>query len=136
MKQLITTHRYLLIGIVFLAVTLACRAVLGPGSSSKDESSENVGGNTVNVIVKDFSFSLNTTQAEAGTITFAVKNDGSMRHDFAIRGNGVEKKTTKIRSGESATLVVDLEPGSYTYICTISGHDKLGMSGTFTVTSN
>jgi uncharacterized cupredoxin-like copper-binding protein len=91
---------------------------------------------TVNVIVKDFSISLDPPQTEAGTITLVVANDGSVQHDFAIRSNGMEQKTPMIEAGETASLTVDLEPGTYTYICTIPGHEQLGMIGTFTVTSN
>jgi uncharacterized cupredoxin-like copper-binding protein len=65
-----------------------------------------------------------------------VQNNGSTQHDFAIRGNGVVKKTATIKPGETARLTVDVEPGNYTYICTIPGHEQLGMNGTFTVTSN
>jgi uncharacterized cupredoxin-like copper-binding protein len=65
-----------------------------------------------------------------------VQNNGSTQHDFAIRGNGVEQKTPTIKPGEIARLTVDLEPGAYTYVCTIPGHEQLGMNGTFTVTSN
>ena len=59
-----------------------------------------------------------------------------MNHDFAIRSNGVSEKTRRIKPGESATLTVELEPGTYTYICTTSGHEQLGMRGTITVTSS
>jgi plastocyanin len=116
-----------LLGFAILAVLLAA---CSSGSRVK------VSGNstTINVAVEDFSFSLDASQAEAGTITFAVQNNGSMHHDFAIRGNGVEEKTPMINSGGSATLTVDLEPGTYTYVCTVPGHEQLGMSGTFTVT--
>jgi plastocyanin len=118
-----------LLGIAILAVLLAA---CSGGSQNSGEGSGN--STTINVEAIDFSFSLDASQAEAGTITFVVQNNGSMHHDFAIRGNGMEEKTPTIDSGGSATLTVDLEPGTYTYVCTIPGHEQLGMSGTFTVT--
>jgi uncharacterized cupredoxin-like copper-binding protein len=111
-----------------LAVLLAaCSAVPRKGQRKQHHDQRGGGG---------FLVSLDASQAEAGTITFVVQNNSSMPHDFALEGNGVEQKTPMINSGESATLTVDLEPGTYTYVCTIPGHEQLGMSGTFTVTSN
>jgi plastocyanin len=127
---------YLIFGIVFLAVSLACRLSLLPEDSPRNGSREIEVSTTIHVVVEDFSFSLDASQAPAGTVAFAVINNGSMRHDFAISGNGIEKKTSIIRSGGRDTLVVDLDPGTYTYFCTVKGHDKLGMSGIFTVISN
>lgn len=120
-----------LLGIAFLAVLLAACSGSSPegGESSRDSGA-------INVEAKDFSFSLESSRAKAGTITFVVQNNGFMPHDLAIRGDGVEQKTPMIGPGESATLTAELEPGTYTYGCTIPGHEQLGMSGTFTVTSN
>lgn len=126
------TPRWLsLLGIAALAVLLVACSGGSPTGSEGDGS-----GSTVNVILKDFSVSLDTSQTAAGIVTFEVKNDGSVQHDFAIRGNGVEQNTPVIKPGEKATLMVDLEPGIYTHVCTIPGHEQLGMIGTFTVTSH
>ena len=38
-----------------------------------------------------------------------------------------------IGGGQSKDLTVTLAAGSYTYICTLNGHDQLGMKGTLTV---
>jgi uncharacterized cupredoxin-like copper-binding protein len=56
-----------------------------------------------------------------------------MQHDFAIQANGIEQKSAMLNSGQSTTLSVTLEPGTYTYRCTVPGHEILGMKGTFTV---
>lgn len=142
MKNL-NTRWFFILGIMLLAVSLACSVSLSLTDNSKkdarvNESSANVkeDSSTINVVAKDFSFSLDNSQAQSGAITFVVENDGSMNHDFAIHGNGVDEKTPPIRAGESATLTVQLEPGTYTYICTIPGHEQLGMRGTFTAVSN
>ena len=90
-------------------------------------------GPSVNVAARDFAFSLDTAEIKAGTVTFVVKNNGSMPHDFEIRGDGVTQKTEMLDPGETASLTVDLQPGTYTYVCTVGGHNFLGMKGTFTV---
>jgi uncharacterized cupredoxin-like copper-binding protein len=120
---------------VLLAVTSACSASGSLGDRAQAGSEGNAASNTVTVVTEDFSLLLDA-QAGPGETTFVVKNEGSMPHDFAIRGNGVDEKTPMIAPGESAELTVELEPGMYTYVCTLPGHEQLGMSGTFTVTSN
>lgn len=119
--------------IAIVAVTLACRGGLSSRESKSEDIVQNGSGSIIQVSAREFSFSLPTTDVKAGTITFVVQNDGTMEHDFAIRGNGLEQKTSKIRPGESASLTVVLEPGTYTYLCTIPGHEQAGMVGTFTV---
>ena len=53
----------------------------------------------------------------AGEITFAVKNDADEKRDFQIAGNGIRESLGKIKPGETSTLTVKLEPGSYTASC-------------------
>jgi uncharacterized cupredoxin-like copper-binding protein len=91
------------------------------------------GDTTVNVVAQDFSFTLDAAQVNAGTITFVVQNKGSMPHDFAIEGNGVDQKTAMIQPGQSGSLTVNLQPGIYIYVCTVPGHAILGMRGELTV---
>lgn len=129
------TRRFYLLAITLLALTLACRAA----APRRDNRPNHAGGNedraTINVVAKDFSLALDASEVEAGSLTFVVQNDGSIHHDFAIRGNGVEHKTSMIEPGGSEGLAVELEPGAYTYFCTIPGHEDAGMSGTITVSS-
>jgi uncharacterized cupredoxin-like copper-binding protein len=66
-------------------------------------------------------------------VTFVVKNQGQVPHDFHIQGNGVDHTTPLIMPAESTTFTIHLEPGTYDYKCNIPGHDMLGMEGSFTV---
>jgi plastocyanin len=88
----------------------------------------------VNVVVTDFAYTLDVAEASAGMITFLVEHNGGMPHDFAIEGNRGQQKTAMIEPGQTASLTVDLKPGTYTYLCTVPGHVLLGMKGTFRVT--
>jgi uncharacterized cupredoxin-like copper-binding protein len=136
MKRNTYTRRQVLLGAILF--TLVLTACLGSGQPRNHESHSQANGNDaiVNVTTQEMSISLDQSQLKAGTITFVVQNNGFMAHDFAIRGNGVDRKTPVLNSGESATLTVDLKPGTYTYICTMPGHEQGGMTGTFTVSEN
>jgi len=88
---------------------------------------------TIAVELKDFAIALNTSTAPAGMVMFTVKNMGPSPHNFNVRVNGEEKGVATLDPGTTATLTLDLPPGTYTYRCDIPGHDLLGMKGTLTV---
>jgi len=81
----------------------------------------------------EFKIALPSTTIGAGSYRFDVKNDGKIEHDFVIKGNGVDEKTPTIGAGESATLDVDLKPGTYDVYCSIPGHKQAGMDLKLTV---
>jgi plastocyanin len=61
--------------------------------------------------------------------TITVKNVGSVSHTFTIQGHGVNVVN---QPGKSATVTIDLAPGTYPFICMF--HVSSGMKGTLTVT--
>jgi uncharacterized cupredoxin-like copper-binding protein len=85
----------------------------------------------VTVVATDFKFKLSKRSVSAGTVIFTVKNKGKIGHDFKIAG----KKTRIIAAGKSAVLRVTMKKGRFQYICTVSGHARLGMKGAFAVGS-
>jgi plastocyanin len=89
------------------------------------------GDNAINAIEKDFAIALDKTTIKAGSITFNVKNNGPSPHNLDIKE--LNKATANIDPGKTATLTVDLKPGTYTVICDIPGHEQLGMHVTLTV---
>jgi len=72
--------------------------------------------------------------AEAGKVTVDFNNPQSLPHDVAIEDSKGEQvaKTEVITDGSDSTAV-DLEPGEYTFYCTVPGHREAGMEGTLTV---
>ena len=135
MKQYTNRRWLFLMGAVLFSLVLAACSGSSQPHNHEAHSQANRNDATVNVTTQEMSISLDRTQMKAGTITFVVQNNGFMTHDFAIRGNGVNETTRMLNSGESATLTMHLEPGTYTYDCTMPGHAQAGMTGTFTVTS-
>ncbi|HUR82143.1 MAG TPA: plastocyanin/azurin family copper-binding protein [Thermoanaerobaculia bacterium] len=69
----------------------------------------------------------------AGHIAFNVENGGKETHAFEIEGNGIEEKTDELSRGNTASLEVDLRPGTYTIYCPVDGHKGKGMKKTITV---
>ena len=82
----------------------------------------------------EFKIALPKTTVPAGAYDITVKNDGNIEHDLVVKGNGVDEKTADIAPGESASLDVDLKPGTYDVYCSIPGHKQAGMDLKLTVT--
>ncbi len=89
---------------------------------------------SVPVSETEFKITLPKSTLAAGSYSFEVKNDGKIEHDLVVKGNGVNAKTPTIEPGKSATLKVDLKPGTYDVYCSIPGHTQAGMDLKLTVT--
>ena len=92
------------------------------------------GGETVDVSLSDFAIDPPNPSVGAGTVTFAVSNDGQALHNLEIEGNGLEEElSSDLSAGDSGELTVDLQPGTYEWYCPIGNHQSLGMDGELTV---
>ena len=89
--------------------------------------------NDVTATETEFKIALPASTINAGSYRFDVKNDGKIDHDFVVQGNGVDEKTPTIGAGQSATLDVDLKPGTYDVYCSVPGHKQAGMDLKLTV---
>ncbi len=75
------------------------------------------------------------TSIPAGLTVFEVTNTGNAVHNFEIEGQGIEQVfEANLQSGESGTLEVDLEPGTYRVYCPVGNHAGRGMELELTVT--
>lgn len=83
-------------------------------------------------VAEDIKFTNAPTELAAGSNTFELVNDGAILHDVTIEELG-DEKVVEAEGGQSATGTVELEPGEYTYYCSVPGHRAAGMEGTLTV---
>jgi uncharacterized cupredoxin-like copper-binding protein len=85
-------------------------------------------GPSVGVIEKDYSITLNKTSFTAGSHTFRVKNQGSFPHNLTIEGPGVDKKNSPtMPGGQSGSVTIALQKGSYELWCSVDSHKDKGM---------
>ena len=71
---------------------------------------------------------------KAGSVTISFTNPASVSHDVKIEdSSGTELGGTDLVSQGDATATVDLQPGSFTFFCSVPGHREGGMEGTLTV---
>ena len=48
-------------------------------------------------------------------------------------GNGVSQVGKVVQNGGTSTVSENLKPGTYTFYCSVDGHEAAGMKGTLTV---
>ena len=62
-----------------------------------------------------------------------MANKSSVPHDIAVRGAGVSQVGAVVQNGGTSTVTATLKPGTYTFYCSVDGHEAAGMKGTLTV---
>jgi plastocyanin len=78
-------------------------------------------------------FDKTTLEAPAGKVTIVMTNPSSVPHDIALEGNGVDVTGKVVTDGGTSTVSANLEPGTYTFYCSVDAHEDAGMKGTLTV---
>jgi len=87
----------------------------------------------VNVTMTEYHFTM-PSMTRPGLTTFVIKNAGRKEHTFEIKGEGVDQKLSpNPKPGQTATLQVDLKPGTYNVTCPVDFHTMRGMKTTLTV---
>ena len=137
-------------------LAVAALAVLGLtacGSSSNDNSTTTAastpasttpasggsagGGSTVDISTpggSTLAYDQKDVSAKAGSVTINFDNKEALQHDVAVAdSSGKVLGQTDLVSSGTSNATVDLQPGTYTFYCTVPGHREAGMEGTLTV---
>ncbi|HWP33670.1 MAG TPA: plastocyanin/azurin family copper-binding protein [Solirubrobacterales bacterium] len=78
-------------------------------------------------------FDTTSLTAKAGEVTIDFDNPAALEHNVAIEQDGKEIATSPTITEGKTSVSADLEPGTYTFLCTVPGHAEAGMEGTLTV---
>jgi len=151
---------YALVAALAIA-TVACSSdsssssVASSGSTSSTASSPDTSTSSeVAGTVKDYSITLDPTDATAGQVKFSIANEGPSTHEFVVvktdtapgdltvdgalvseDGLDVIGEAEDIAPNTTADLVLTLDEGQYVIICNIEGHYSQGMNAGLTVTA-
>jgi len=115
----------------------------------------NVVSNDISGSVKEWAVAIDAAEAKAGDVTFTMKNDGKVPHEFIIvktefapgkiplgpdnrfneDGDGVfvPGEISEWQPGTTGTVTLKLDPGKYQLLCNIAGHYANGMYTQLTV---
>jgi plastocyanin len=90
----------------------------------------------VQVIAREYSFTLSRTEVPAGKVIVEFVNGGEDPHNLHLLEpvEGAEAGEFPTSSpGFHGDLTLNLRPGSYTLFCSLPGHEAKGMKATLTV---
>ncbi len=102
----------------------------GSGGGDGEETDNGSASGAVSLVAKEFEFSPTDISVEGSSFTVELVNEGAIEHDFSVEGTDVK---VFAKASETATGEVELDPGTYTFFCSIAGHREGGMEGTLTV---
>lgn len=120
--------------ISLVALAAAGLALVGCGggdAGSDDGAAAAPGGAAIEVEAGDLYFEPEQLSASAGEVSVTLDNVGEADHDFVIEELD-DLLVAHAAAGESVTESVTLEPGTYTYYCSVPGH-RTTMEGTLEV---
>jgi len=78
-------------------------------------------------------FEFSKATAKPGSVTLVMPNQAPIQHDISIKGNGINQQGPRVGQGGTSKITVNLKPGTYTFYCSVPGHEAGGMKGTLTV---
>ena len=111
-------------------------------TSAESTSAAGAGGSGGGSVVKieaaegsDLAYTTTAAKAKAGQVSIDFTNPQSLSHDVAIEDSSGQTlgQTELVAESSATTTIKDLEPGTYTFYCTVPGHREAGMEGTLTV---
>jgi plastocyanin len=129
------------------AASLALAACGGGGGGSSTTASSSTttttqaagggGGQTVSLSADPsgtLAYQQSSLTAKPGNNTIAFDNPASLGHDVCVQdSSGKKLGCSSIVTQGNTTLNVALKPGTYTYYCSVDGHEAAGMKGTLSV---
>jgi plastocyanin len=71
-----------------------------------------------------------SAEAKAGKVTLRSKNDSSVPHNIALK-DGPEGPV--VQGGKTSEISANLKKGTYTFYCSVPGHEQAGMKGSLAV---
>ena len=106
------------------------------GKSSQSKGAAAGGASTtlkVEASPTELAFDTTKLSAKAVKVTIDFKNPSAIEHNVVIEQNGKELAGFEpITEGEESETA-ELQPGTYTFFCSVPGHREAGMEGTLTV---
>ena len=105
------------------------------GEKGKAETGAGGPGGTIEIAADESELKFDKTEltTKPGKVTIDFENPSSVPHDFKIEADGKEIGGTETVASTEATATVELEPGTYTFFCSVPGHREAGMEGTLVV---
>ena len=98
----------------------------GPTRTAKADA-----GGTLTVSAREYSFDPNRIEVSgAGELRIVLRNQGDLAHDIHLERDGRDVGgTPPFPGGQTKSVRLRLQPGTYKLLCTVGDHAELGMTG-------
>jgi plastocyanin len=105
------------------------------GEAPSEPTESSTAATTLKLAADPTQVAFDTTElsAKAGEVTIDFDNPSALEHDVAIEQDGEQIAISETITEGSTSVSAELEPGTYTFLCTVPGHAEAGMEGTLTV---
>jgi plastocyanin len=116
--------------LLVLAVSALALGVSAPAPATGGRAAAHV-----QIVARDFSYSLSRVQLRSGATVVELMNLGQDAHDLRLQRVGARHiaGTPVVSSGDRAELSVRLAPGRYQVWCSVADHRARGMAATLVV---
>jgi plastocyanin len=111
----------------------AAKGKSGPGASSGPQAQAPGGTLQLAADATQLAFDKASLTSKPGKVTIDFTNPAALEHNVAIEKDGQELAVSETISQGKTSVSAELEPGTYTFLCTVPGHAEAGMEGTLTV---
>jgi plastocyanin len=126
-----------LLSVLLLGMVLSLTSCREPGEALRGENQASPDGTTASpapaqtitaeVGLTEYAIQMPVSLA-AGPQLFRVTNNGASVHNLEVEGLGIEETfESNLSPGETQTMRLDLEPGTYQVYCPVSNHREQGM---------
>jgi len=111
------------------AVTLVALALIAAGCTRTDV--KRVSDQDLQLQMTEYKVSPLTSYVKPGKLTITAHNDGKLAHNVAVirQGDVIVGRSSVMLPGQSATIKLSLDPGTYRVLSSLSNDDPLGING-------
>ncbi|MFO7779254.1 MAG: plastocyanin/azurin family copper-binding protein [Nitriliruptoraceae bacterium] len=111
-------------GLLFAIVGVIALVLTACGGDDADPSAGGEAADDVLQVVgqDDLRWDVEELTAQAGTVEFELICGDAVNHNLVIEE--LDEEVAACEPGETVRGTVDLEPGTYTYVCTVPGHES------------
>jgi uncharacterized cupredoxin-like copper-binding protein len=131
-------------------VTKSAAAASRPAAPAASGAAPVVAARRVSVNLREYTVAPSAAVGRAGRVTFAVRNAGTIPHEFVVirtdkaasslpfKGGRADEagnvgETGDLQPGQAKTVTLPLKPGHYALICNLPGHYTAGQHADFRV---
>ncbi|HKF84001.1 MAG TPA: plastocyanin/azurin family copper-binding protein [Solirubrobacterales bacterium] len=107
----------------------------GKGGVTKGQEGGGEASTTLDLAAEPTALAFDKTElsAKAGKVTIDFDNPSAIPHNVVIEEAGEELAGFEPIAEAKEAVTAELEPGTYTFLCTVPGHAEAGMEGSLVV---